>query len=54
MSKILAKPGQTVKAGEPIVQLDATVAEANYQEKKITRQGLEASLRLLEGIASPG
>ncbi len=53
VSKILAKPGQTVKAGEPIVQLDAAVAEANYQEKKITRQGLEASLRLLKALPRP-
>jgi RND family efflux transporter MFP subunit len=50
VAKILAKPGQTVKAGEPIVELDATVAEANFREKKITREGLEASLRLLKAL----
>jgi RND family efflux transporter MFP subunit len=53
VAKILAKPGQAVKAGEPVVQLDATVAEANYQEKKITREGLEASLRLLKALPRP-
>ena len=51
--EILAKQGETVKAGQPIVQLDARVAEANYSEKKRTREGLEASLRLLKALPRP-
>ena len=51
--EILAKHGDAVKAGQPIVQLDPRVAEANFSEKKLTREGLEASLRLLEGVAPP-
>jgi membrane fusion protein (multidrug efflux system) len=48
--EILAKQGDAVKAGQPVVQLDARVAEANFSEKKLTREGLEASLRLLKAL----
>jgi RND family efflux transporter MFP subunit len=51
--EILAKPGQEVKAGQPVVQLDARVADANLKEKKVTREGLEASLRLLKALPRP-
>ncbi|HKM48766.1 MAG TPA: hypothetical protein VJX69_14335, partial [Terriglobales bacterium] len=47
------KPGQALKAGQPIVRLDARVADANFREKKITREGLEASLRLLKALPRP-
>jgi RND family efflux transporter MFP subunit len=50
VAEILVKQGEQVKAGQPIVQLNARVAEANYQEKKRTREGLEASLRLLKAL----
>ena len=48
--EILAKPGDAVKAGQPIVQFDTRIAEANFNEKKATRDGLEASLRLLKTL----
>jgi RND family efflux transporter MFP subunit len=51
--EILAKPGERVKAYQPIVQLDKRVAEANLKEKKTTREGLEASLRLLKALPRP-
>jgi RND family efflux transporter MFP subunit len=51
--EMLARPGQPVKAGQPIVQLDNRVAEANYKEKKTTREGLEATLRLLKVLPRP-
>src|SRR5271157_368041 len=51
--EILVKPGQALKAGQPIVRLDARVADANFREKKITREGLEASLRLLKALPRP-
>jgi RND family efflux transporter MFP subunit len=50
---ILARPGQPVKGGQAIVQLDNRVAEANYKEKKTTREGLEATLRLLRVLPRP-
>ena len=53
VSAILVKPGQEMKAGQPIVQLDTTVVEANLKEKKVTREGLEASLRLLKALPRP-
>ncbi len=40
--KILIKHGDAVKAGEPIIQLDPKLAEANLQEKISTRDGLKA------------
>ncbi len=51
--EILVKPGQRVKAKQPIVQLDKRVAEANFNEKKTTREGLEATLRLLKALPRP-
>ncbi len=53
VQEILCKPGQELKAGQPIVRLDARVAEASFREKKITREGLEASLRLLKALPRP-
>lgn len=50
---ILAKPGDAVKAGQPIVQLDPRLAEANLNEKKATRDGLMAALDLLKATPRP-
>ena len=45
---LLAKVGDTVKQNQPIVQLDAHLAQANLAEKTATRDGLNASLQLLQ------
>jgi multidrug efflux pump subunit AcrA (membrane-fusion protein) len=51
--EILVKPGQSVKAGEAIVQLDPTIAKANLDKEQATVDGLEASLRLLKSLPRP-
>ena len=51
--KILAAQGDAVRAGQPIVELDPSVARANLNEKTATRQSLEASLRLLRALPRP-
>jgi RND family efflux transporter MFP subunit len=51
--KILSAPGDAVKAGQPIVELDPTIALANLDEKTASRQTLEASLRLLRALPRP-
>ena len=48
VAKLLAKVGDTVKQNQPIVQLDAEIARANLAEKTATREGLKASLQLLQ------
>jgi multidrug efflux pump subunit AcrA (membrane-fusion protein) len=48
--EILIKHGDAVKAGQPIVQLDPRYAEANLREKISTRDGLRATLRLLQSL----
>src|SRR6185295_19227834 len=48
VAKLLAKVGDTVKQNQPIVQLDAEIAQANLAEKTATREGLKASLQLLQ------
>jgi RND family efflux transporter MFP subunit len=48
--EILIKHGDRVKAGQPIVRLDPKLAEANLKEKISTRDGLKASLRLLQSL----
>ena len=45
---LLAKVGDTVKQSQPIVQLDAHMAQANLAEKTATRDGLNATLQLLQ------
>ena len=42
--------GDTVKKGQPIVELDQAVAQADLQEKTATRDGLKASLALLKSL----
>jgi HlyD family secretion protein len=46
--EILIKHGERVKASQPIVQLDPKLVDANLNEKISTRDGLKASLRLLQ------
>ena len=45
---LLVKVGDTVKQNQPIVQLDMQIAQANLAEKTATRDGLKASLQLLQ------
>jgi len=51
--KILLEQGRAVQAGEPIIELDPTVAQASLNEKKAACDALEASLRLLESLPRP-
>ncbi len=48
VEKLLAKPGDRVKAGQAIVHLAEAIARADLAEKTATRDGLKASLKLLE------
>lgn len=50
---ILVKQGETVKKGQPIVELDKSVALADLAEKEATRDGLKASLALLKSLPRP-
>lgn len=50
VAEILVQQGATVKSGQPIVRLDTRAAEANLNEKVATRDGFEASLRLLKAL----
>ncbi len=51
--ELLVAQGDTVKKGQPIVELDKAVAQADLAEKKATRDGLKASLALLESLPRP-
>lgn len=53
LEKILAVPGQEVVAGQPIVQLDTTLARADLAEKEALRDSLVASLALLKSLPRP-
>ena len=53
VAQLLVRPGELLKAGQPIVQLEPAAARANLDEKKATRDSLEASLRLLESLPRP-
>ncbi len=46
----LVQPGEYVKAGQPIVELDAAIARANLKEKQSARDSQEATLKLLDSI----
>jgi RND family efflux transporter MFP subunit len=48
--ELLVAQGDAVKKGQPIVELDTSVARADLQEKTATRDGLKASLVLLRSI----
>jgi len=47
---LLVKQGDEVKKGQPIVELDKAVAQADLAEKTATRDGLKASLALLKSV----
>ena len=49
----LAHLGQRVKRNDPIVELDSRIARANLAEKIATRDGLTASLKLLQAPPRP-
>jgi RND family efflux transporter MFP subunit len=51
--KLLVNLGDTVKAGQPVVQLDLTVAETALAEKQATLDSLKAALVLLESRPRP-
>lgn len=53
VQKLLVLPGANVKAGEPVVELDAAIAAANLAEKNSAAEALEASLRLLQALPRP-
>jgi HlyD family secretion protein len=53
VERLLVKLGDEVKQGQPIVQLDSRVSQANLAEKKATRDGLVASLNLLKAPPRP-
>ena len=48
--ELLVAQGDSVKKGQPIVELDTAVAHADLEEKTATRDGLKASLVLLKSI----
>ncbi len=48
--ELLARQGDAVKKGQPIVELDKSAASADLAEKTATRDGLKASLNLLKSI----
>jgi RND family efflux transporter MFP subunit len=50
---MLAQPGDTVKQGQPIIQLDPRVAESTLNEKKAARDELRSSLILLKASPRP-
>jgi RND family efflux transporter MFP subunit len=51
--ELLIKHGATVKKGQPIVELDKSVALADLAEKTAARDSLKASLDLLKSIPRP-
>lgn len=51
--ELLVKQGESVKKGQPIVELDKAVALADLAEKSATRDGLQAALGLLKALPRP-
>jgi multidrug efflux pump subunit AcrA (membrane-fusion protein) len=51
--ELLVKQGDSVKKGQPIVELDKAVAKADLAEKTATRDGLKASVALLKSLPRP-
>ncbi len=51
--ELVVKLGDAVTKGQPIVELDKSVALADLAEKTATRDGLKASLALLKSIPRP-
>ncbi|HKI19433.1 MAG TPA: efflux RND transporter periplasmic adaptor subunit [Isosphaeraceae bacterium] len=50
---LLVAQGDMVKKGQPIVEFDKAVAEADLMEKTASRDGLKASLVLLQSLPRP-
>jgi RND family efflux transporter MFP subunit len=50
---LIVMQGDAVKKGQPIVELDKVVAQADVAEKTATRDGLKASLTLLKSLPRP-
>lgn len=51
--ELLVAQGDAVKKGQPIVELDKSVSQADLAEKTATRDGLKASLALLKSLPRP-
>ncbi len=51
--ELLVEQGQAVKKGQPIVELNKAVAQADLAEKTASRDGLIAALALLKSIPRP-
>ncbi len=51
--KILISPAADVSPGEPIIQLDSTIANADLREKITTCDALQAALRQLQMLPRP-
>ncbi len=51
--ELLVSQGEVVTKGEPIVELDKSVAQADLAEKTASRDGLTASLALLKSLPRP-
>ena len=51
--ELLVERARTVHKGQPIIELDSPVAEADLAEKTATRDGLKASLALLKSLPRP-
>jgi multidrug efflux pump subunit AcrA (membrane-fusion protein) len=51
--ELLVLQGEVVHKGQPIIELDKAVAQADLAEKTATRDGLKASLTLLKSIPRP-
>ncbi|MGC8640951.1 MAG: efflux RND transporter periplasmic adaptor subunit [Isosphaeraceae bacterium] len=51
--ELIVQQGAKVKRGQPILELDQSVALADLAEKTATRDGLKASLALLKSIPRP-
>jgi RND family efflux transporter MFP subunit len=50
VTAILVEQGATVTAGQPIAQLDTTLAQADLAEKQAARDSLKASSQLLQSL----
>jgi HlyD family secretion protein len=50
---LVAVQGDPVRKGQPIIELDKAVAQADLAEKTATRDGLKASLALLKSLPRP-
>jgi RND family efflux transporter MFP subunit len=53
VERLLARPGQSVRAGQVLIQLDPAMARADVDEKIATRDGLKAALELLKSLPRP-